>query len=115
MNWSTALPDWERRIVAGESMVPCRPLFQDQADQALDTFRDLKIVDAAGQPTFGASGGQWVIDFVAAIFGAYDPEAGSRLINEFFLCDREEERQVDDRRGHHAHRAHTELARTRTS
>jgi phage terminase large subunit-like protein len=66
-------------------MVPCRPLFQDQADKALDTFRDLKIVDAAGQPTFGASGGQWVLDFVAAVFGAYDPDAGSRLINEFFL------------------------------
>ena len=86
MNWSTALPDWEKRIVAGGSMIPCKPLFDDEANAALEVFKDLRIVDAPGRPTFGEAGDQWVFDFVAAIFGAYDAEAGKRLITEFFLC-----------------------------
>jgi phage terminase large subunit-like protein len=27
----------------------------------------------------------WILDFVGSVFGAYDPEAGRRLITEFFL------------------------------
>ncbi len=86
MDWSTALPDWEQRIVAGRSMVPCKPLFPDEAAAALDVFKSLRVVDVAGCPTFGEAGEAWIFDFVAAIFGAYDAEQGRRLIREFFLC-----------------------------
>lgn len=85
MKWSTALPDWESRIVSGQSLVPCDPLFPGEANEALDVFKALRIVDIAGSPTFGEASGQWVFDFVSAVFGAYDPETGNRLIREFLL------------------------------
>jgi phage terminase large subunit-like protein len=85
MKWTTAVPDWERRIVAGESLIPCPPLFPDAAASALAIFDRLRMVDVAGAPTLGEVSRAWVRDFVAAIFGAYDEETGIRLITEFFL------------------------------
>lgn len=85
MNWSTACPDWRERIVAGRSLIPCPPLFQEQADLGLSMFNALRVVDVAGGPTFGEIARPWVQEFVASIFGACDPESGERLINEFFL------------------------------
>lgn len=83
--WTTALPDWESRIVAGESLVPCEPLFKQSAEIALKVFKALKLVDVIGKPEIGQVTRQWVYDFVAAVFGAYDPVAKKRLIKEFFL------------------------------
>lgn len=85
-DWTTACPDWGRRIVEGGSLIPCAPLFPNEAKDALDVFKSLRIVDAPGRPTFGEAGDQWIFDFVSAIFGAYDAERGERLINQFFLC-----------------------------
>jgi len=86
MEWSTACRDWQKRIVAGRSLIPCKPLFAGEADAALDVFKALRIVDVAGSPTFGEAGDDWIFDFVSAVFGAYDGETGRRLIREFFLC-----------------------------
>lgn len=83
--WSTALPDWEQRIVAGESLIGFPPLFQAEADAALEVLSALRIVDAAGQPTFGESSRRWFMDLAGALFGSYNPESGRRLIREYLL------------------------------
>lgn len=85
MAWSTACRDWEKRIVEGRSLIPFDPLFPDEAQAALDVFKSLKVVDLPGMPTFGECCNDWVFDFVAAIFGAYNPHTARRLISEFLL------------------------------
>lgn len=85
LDWTTACPDWERRIVASESLITSPPLFQSEADSAMALFNTLRLVDAPGSPTMEEVMRPWVKEFVTAIFGAYDPESGRRLINEFFL------------------------------
>ncbi|MFU7349612.1 terminase large subunit [Pseudomonas paraeruginosa] len=82
--WTTACPDWAERLIRGDSIIPS-PIFPEMAEQALDVFKQLKIVDAPGSPTFGEACAQWVFDLVASIFGAYDPETGRRLITEWFI------------------------------
>ncbi|NDZ12053.1 terminase [Variovorax sp. WS11] len=84
MEWTTACVDWERRLIEGRSIIPA-PIFPDQAEQALAIFKQLRVTDLPGKPTFGECSEQWVFDFVGAIFGAYDAEAGKQLIREFFL------------------------------
>jgi phage terminase large subunit-like protein len=84
MEWSTACPDWADRLRARQSIIPA-PIFPDQAQEALLVFKQLRIVDAPGSPTFGEACEQWVFDFVAAIFGAYDAESGRRLIREALM------------------------------
>lgn len=83
--WTTACPDWEDRIVRGRSLVPLEPIFPDQAEDALDVFGNLRMVDADGSPLMGDTCRPWVLDLVAALFGAYDAEAGRRLITNYFL------------------------------
>lgn len=95
LDWSTACPDWEARLIEGRSIIP-GPIFRDQAEQALAIFKQLRVVDLPKtivdaetgdlrSPNFGECSEQWVFDFVGAIFGAYDAEAGKQLIREFFL------------------------------
>jgi len=85
LDWDTSLPDWEERIVTGKSLIPVKPLFSDQAEHALMIFKSLHMVDAGAGVTFGDVCGQWVFDFVGAIFGAYDASRKKQLIEEFFL------------------------------
>nr|DAN24323.1 MAG TPA: Large Terminase [Caudoviricetes sp.] len=83
--WSTACPDWQERIIAGKSLIPFPPLYQESAEMALRIFKQLRLVDVPGEPMMGEVTREWVYEFVAAIFGAYEPTSGVRLIQEFFL------------------------------
>lgn len=83
-DWTTACLDWGDRLRAGRSIIP-PPIFPGPATQALEVFKQLRIVDAPGSPTFGEACAPWVFDLVASIFGAYDPETGRRLIKEWFV------------------------------
>ncbi|MGA6877466.1 terminase large subunit [Acinetobacter sp. AND/436] len=85
LNWSTACPDWEQKIVKGQSLMPCKPLFPEEAEMALDVFKSLIVTDVIGQPTMGEITRPWVFEFVASIFGAYSEDESRRLIREFFL------------------------------
>lgn len=83
--WTTALPDWESRIVARQSLVPVKPLFPEEAEYAMSVFSELRMVDADGSPTMGEACQPWVTDLVEALFGAYDPKRKRRLITNYFL------------------------------
>ncbi|HBE4852115.1 TPA: terminase large subunit [Escherichia coli] len=82
--WTTACPDWSERLKRGDSIIP-PPIYPEQAEIALNIFKQLKIVDAPGSPTFGESCAPWVFDLVAALFGSYDAETGRRHITEVFV------------------------------
>jgi phage terminase large subunit-like protein len=83
--WTTACPDWAERLCDGRSLIP-PPLFPAEAERALAVFKELRIIDAPGSPTFGEACEQWVFDLVASVFGSYDPDSGRRLITEWFVC-----------------------------
>ncbi len=83
--WNTACLDWESRIVNREPLISFPPLFGDEAEMALRVFKELTLADVHGKPKMGAVTDQWVFDFVGAVFGAYDAQANTRLISEFFL------------------------------
>lgn len=82
--WSTSCLDWRERIVARKSLIS-PPLFPGEAAAALVQMDALRVVDMPGSPTFGEISRPWVRAFVAAVFGAYDPDTGRRLIREFML------------------------------
>jgi len=85
MEWTTACPDWKSRIVDRKSIMPLTPIFQDQADDALDVFCNLRMVDATDSPLMGDTCQPWVLDLVAVLFGSYDQESRRRLITNYFL------------------------------
>lgn len=80
--WGTSCPDWADRLKRGDRIIP-PPIYPEEADRALSIFRELRITDLPGKPTFGEVSEPWVFDFVAAVFGAYDGETGRQLIREF--------------------------------
>jgi len=82
--WDTSCVDWERRILAGQSLVPDLPLFKDEADLALRVFKRLRLPDVIGTPRMEDACGEWFFPIVAALFGSYDPQTHVRKINEFF-------------------------------
>lgn len=83
--WTTAVPDWESRIIHGQSLIPFGPLFPKEAKAAMAVFNDLIVADVANQPRIEDISRPWLLDFVTTVFGAYDADNGRRLINEFFM------------------------------
>jgi len=91
VTWSTACLDWRERIRKRQSLIPFAPLFPAAAEEKMAVFCALKIVDIGINPktdehyTIGETADEWLLDFAAAIFGAYDPVSGHQLIREGFL------------------------------
>jgi len=85
LDWSTAVLDWEQRIVGRESLIPDLPLDDTRAGRALRLFKALKVPDIEGNPTYGEVCGDWVFRLVAAVFGAFDAETNTRFIREYFV------------------------------
>ncbi|MBP6861355.1 MAG: terminase large subunit [Neisseriaceae bacterium] len=85
MEWTTACPDWEERIVRGESLIPMEPLFPIVSEIARDVFGELIVPDMNGRPKMKDVMPDWVMDWVGSIFGALDPDSRRRLIKDFFL------------------------------
>ncbi|UAK25856.1 terminase TerL endonuclease subunit [Sphingomonas nostoxanthinifaciens] len=83
--WTTACPDWRERITHRRSLIPFDPLFPDVADAKMALFTSLRLMDVTGQPTIGQACDQWLLDYAAALFGAYDPELGEQMIKETLL------------------------------
>lgn len=83
--WSTSCPDWKERIRGRRSLIPFDPLFPSVAEAKMAMFTSLRLMDVTGQPTIGESCDKWLLDFVATVFGAYDPDLGEQLIKEFLL------------------------------
>lgn len=83
--WTTACPDWERRIVERDSLIACPPLFPSVASDAWAICSALRLTDVAGQPLLAEAALPWLREFAMAVFGAENPQTGRRHINEFFL------------------------------
>ena len=75
--WTTACQDWEQRIEQGQTLIPCPPLFPEEAASGVEVMSQLKIVDAPGSPTIGEACAPWVMDFAGAIFGSFLAHKGS--------------------------------------
>lgn len=82
--WSTACIDWAIKLINRESIIP-PPIFADSGNYALAIFKELRVTDLPGKPTFGECSEDWVFDFVLAIFGGYDQQTGNQLIREYGL------------------------------
>jgi phage terminase large subunit-like protein len=83
--WSTACLDWKRRIQDRRTLIPFKPLFPASAEAKMAVFTSLRIPDLPGKPTFGEASDEWLLDFAAAVFGAFDPETNRQLITEYLL------------------------------
>lgn len=81
---TTSCPDWERRIVAGETLLPFPPLFPAEAEWCMEVFESLRLADIIGCPTIGQVSRPWLLDFAAQVFGSLD-DSGVRHITEYFL------------------------------
>jgi len=82
--WDTSCPDWEDRILIGQSLVPDLPLYEGQAAKALRCFKRLRLPDVIGTPTMGEACGPWFFPIVEALFGSYDWDTNTRFIKEVF-------------------------------
>ncbi|KAB0682019.1 terminase large subunit [Aureimonas leprariae] len=83
--WSTACQDWPARLLAGRTLVPDLPLFEEEAARALRVFNRLRMPDVIGKPTMLDAGTNWLHPIVAALFGAYDAATNRRMLREVFL------------------------------
>lgn len=83
-------PDWFEKLQAGRAPLPDNlPLDRAEADAAVAAFGKLRLPDVPGKPLLRDAGGQWAMDFVAAIFGLVDMNEDRTIVvgrkaNKFF-------------------------------
>lgn len=77
-------PDWEAKLLRGETPIPDLPLDTEAADAAVAIFNNLRLPDVAGFPRLEDACGDWFRDLVRAAFGSVDRETRERLITEIF-------------------------------
>jgi len=82
-SWSTACPDWQRRIKRGQSLLPNCPWNAPLVARAQLMFDALQLPDVPGVPRLAEAAGPWQHDLLKAIFGSYFPEKGIRTVREF--------------------------------
>lgn len=85
MTWNLACPDWEKRLLAGKSLIPDLPIDTIAGDRAVAVFNKLRLADVHGTPTIEESCGDWFRDIVRTLFGSIDPVTRQRAIRELFL------------------------------
>lgn len=85
MSWDTSCRDWERRILARESLMPDLPLFEAESARAVAIFDKLRLPDVPGKPRLAEAVGDWFRDAVRVLFGAFDPATGVRHLTEMFI------------------------------
>lgn len=83
--WSTAVPDWQDRILSGRSLMPELPLFKSEADIGLALFNEMRVTDAIGLPKMGDAAAPWFKEIVRAFFGSVNPATRERMIRTFFV------------------------------
>lgn len=83
--WSTACPDWEQRIIDGTPLTPCKPLFQETANNYMTLFNHLPLVDVHGRPRMGEVTRPWALQFAEVFFGSLCLQTNRRLITEYFM------------------------------
>lgn len=71
--------------MAGESLVPCAPIYPEEAAAAMAVFDALQVTDVPGSPTMAQACRPWTRDFVGSIFGAYNAETGRRDVSEWLM------------------------------
>ena len=84
--WDLSCPDWERKLLAGESLIPANlPLDRDLVATAQGIFTKLRIPDVPGTPRLADVAGQWILDIVAVLFGSLDRATQVRMVRGLFL------------------------------
>lgn len=83
--WNFSCVDWEQRIRQGKSLMPDLPLYEEEANDALEIFDNLRLPDVIGQPLLKDAIGDWFREIVAAVLGSRDPETNTRMVPELLL------------------------------
>lgn len=75
--------DWETRVRRDQSLMPDGLVLDVmRAKRARRIFEQLVLPDVPGTPTFGEVGGEWIAEFVEAVFGTWN--GAERVVTEFF-------------------------------
>ncbi len=87
------LPGLGRAPEKGLSIIPA-PIYPDQAAHALAIFKQLRIVDAPGSPTFRGVLCTVVFDLVTGLSGSCDSQTGVRHLSGNIHSDTQKKRRI---------------------